>query len=127
VPPEPLDAAPVITPTIPEDAAASVIDPAPEVAPKQPPRPTRAPKPAVKPPPPPAAPAGPPGTITIDSTPVYATIYIDGKKLGETPLLDIKLAPGKHSVRAVSSSGGTQNLSITIEPGKKARGRRIEW
>jgi len=75
----------------------------------------------------PAAPAGPPGFITIDSTPVYAVIYIDGKKIGETPLVHISVAPGKHSVRAVSGSGTTRNLSITIESGKTAPLRRIEW
>lgn len=68
-----------------------------------------------------------PGFITIDSTPVYAVIYIDGKKYGETPLVNIKLAAGKHSVRAVSPSGSTQNLSIHIESGKTAPVRRIEW
>jgi serine/threonine-protein kinase len=71
--------------------------------------------------------SGPPGFITIDSTPVYAVIYVDGKKLGETPLVNIKLAPGKHSVRAVSPSGSTRTLSINIESGKTAPVRRIEW
>jgi eukaryotic-like serine/threonine-protein kinase len=68
-----------------------------------------------------------PGFITIDSTPVYAVIYIDGKKYGETPLVNIKLPPGKHSVRAVSPSGSTRNLTIHIESGKTAPVRRIEW
>ena len=71
--------------------------------------------------------AGPPGSITIDSAPMYAVIYIDGKKVGETPLVNLKLAAGKHSVRAVSASGGTRTLSITIESGKTARPARIEW
>jgi serine/threonine protein kinase len=71
--------------------------------------------------------SGPPGFITIDSTPVYAVIYIDGKKYGETPLVNIKLPAGKHNVRAVSPSGSTRNLSINIESGKTAPVRRIEW
>ncbi|HEY5923072.1 MAG TPA: serine/threonine-protein kinase [Kofleriaceae bacterium] len=79
------------------------------------------------PPPPPEKVSGPPGSITIDSTPVYAVIYIDGKKYGETPLVNIKLAPGKHSVRAVSPSGSTRTLTINIESGKTAPVRRIEW
>jgi serine/threonine-protein kinase len=58
---------------------------------------------------------------------MYAVIFIDGRRYGETPLIDIKLSPGKHSVRAVSASGGTKILSIMIEPGKRARSRRIEW
>ncbi len=76
---------------------------------------------------PPARPSGPPGFITIDSSPVYAVITIDGRKLGETPLVNIALAPGKHVVHAVSPSGGVRNVTITIESGKTAQARRIEW
>jgi hypothetical protein len=54
-------------------------------------------------------------------------IFVDGKKLGETPLVNIKLAPGKHAVRAVSPSGSTRNLTIHIEAGKTAPVKRIEW
>jgi eukaryotic-like serine/threonine-protein kinase len=79
------------------------------------------------PPPPPPKPSGPPGYITLDSTPVYAVIFVDGKRLGETPLVHIELPPGKHVVRAVSASGTTRSLPITIESGKTAPTRRIEW
>ena len=75
----------------------------------------------------PKEPVGPPGFITIDSTPVYAVIYIDGKKYGDTPLVNISVPPGRHAVKAVSSSGTTRTLSITIESGKTAPVRRIEW
>lgn len=70
---------------------------------------------------------GPPGHITIDSSPVYAHIVIDGKSLGDTPLVNIELAPGKHVVKATSASGSTRTLAIQIEPGKTAPVRRIEW
>ena len=73
------------------------------------------------------APSGPPGYITIDSAPVYATIFIDGKSFGETPLVHISLPPGHHNVRAVSPSGTSRSLSISIESGKTAPVRRIEW
>jgi len=72
-------------------------------------------------------PKGPPGKITIDSQPVYATITVDGRNLGDTPLVGIELAPGRHSVRAVSPSGGVQTSAITIEPGKTAQALRIKW
>ena len=78
------------------------------------------------PPAPPAA-SGPPGTITIDSTPMYSTIRIDGKDYGDTPLFNLKLPPGKHTVKAVSKAGGSRTLTITIEAGKKAAPLRIEW
>lgn len=72
-------------------------------------------------------PSGPPGFITIDSAPVYAVIYIDGKKYGETPLVHISLPPGNHAERAVSPSGAAKNLTISIDPGKTAPVRKIEW
>jgi serine/threonine-protein kinase len=72
-------------------------------------------------------PSGPPGFITIDSAPVYAVIFIDGKKYGETPLVHISLPPGKHAVRAVSPSGAAKNLTIAIDAGKTAPVRKIEW
>jgi len=71
--------------------------------------------------------SGPPGFITIDSSPVYAVIFIDGRRYGETPLVRQSLPPGKHNVRAVSPSGTVRNVSITIESGKVAQTRRIEW
>jgi serine/threonine-protein kinase len=123
---EPTVAVDAVVATLEPDAGIEV-EPTPDAAVvvKSPKRPPKLPKPS--PSPTPVASKGEPGTITIDSSPVYAVIYIDGKKLGETPLIDIKLSPGRHSVRAVSSSGGTKTMSITIESGKKARGRRIEW
>ena len=81
--------------------------------------------PRVQPPPPVVK--GPPGYITIDSTPVYATIFVDGKRLGDTPLVRVELPAGRHTVRAVSPSGAAQNLAIAIESGKTAPTRRIEW
>nr|HEX4314569.1 serine/threonine-protein kinase [Kofleriaceae bacterium] len=73
------------------------------------------------------APKGPDGFITIDSAPVYASISIDGRSYGDTPLIHVELAPGRHAVHAVSPSGSTHNLAITIEPGKVAPAARIEW
>ena len=43
------------------------------------------------------------------------------------PSCTSRCRPGKHSVEAVSSSGTTRTLSITIESGKTAPVRRIEW
>jgi serine/threonine-protein kinase len=79
---------------------------------------------------PPAAttrPAGPPGFITIDALPGYAAIYIDGKSYGETPLARLELPPGRHVVHAVSPSGATRDVRISIESGKVAPAARITW
>jgi serine/threonine-protein kinase len=68
-----------------------------------------------------------PGWVSIDSDP-YATIFIDGKKVGVTPLARIPLQAGAHRVKAVSSQGGTeQSFNVSIESGKEARGKKLAW
>jgi serine/threonine-protein kinase len=92
---------------------------------------TAAAPPSPLPPPPvpthkPAPAHAQPGYFTIDSKP-YATIFVDGRKLGETPLFRVRLAPGTRRVKAVIASGKTQTFSVTIQPGKQAPPRRLEW
>ncbi len=70
---------------------------------------------------------GPPGFITIDSTPVYANITVDGKPYGETPLIRIALAPGRHTVKAKSADGATKTFIVKIESGVVAPTKRLEW
>jgi hypothetical protein len=89
--------------------------------------PASSPKPATTSSPTTPHPSGPPGFVTIDSSPVYAVIFLDGRNRGETPLVNLSLAPGKHVVRAVSPSGTAQVQTITIESGKTAQACRIEW
>jgi hypothetical protein len=110
----PVDAAPAAASGAPPDAAVTASASAPLTRPS----------PAS---PAPARPSGPPGFITIDSAPVYATIRIDGKSYGETPLVNIALAPGRHRVHAVAPSGATRDVYVTIESGKVALPNRIEW
>ncbi len=66
------------------------------------------------------------GFLTIDSTPVYSTIYVDGQAYGDTPLIRVQLPAGKHTVRAVTSTGQQRDVRIIIEPGKLAV-HRVEW
>ena len=74
---------------------------------------------------PPAVPSEP-GTFSIDSSP-YATIYLDGRKLGETPLFGASVAAGKHVVRAVLESGVEKTFSIVVVPGKLTNKGRLSW
>jgi len=123
-------------PTAPAPAAASVA-PAPtahdlvvaSVAPSSEPTAPRPDKHVAHPPAAPSAPraGGPPGYITIDSAPVYAVIYVDGKSYGETPLVKLALPAGRHTVHAVAPSGATRDVRITIEAGRVAPASRIEW
>jgi len=75
---------------------------------------------------PPGPPAATPGQYSVDSTP-YATIFIDGKSYGETPLFKIALPAGKHQLRAVRMDGRVQQHTITIEPGKLTSSGTLAW
>lgn len=70
-----------------------------------------APQPAV----PDAKPSAPPGRVTVRSTPEGASVTIDGKPVGRTPLTSRDLALGAHSV--VLSRAGfvsqTHHVSLT--------------
>jgi serine/threonine-protein kinase len=67
-----------------------------------------------------------PGYLTIDSRP-WATVYVDGRKLGVTPLVRQALPPGRREVRAVTEDGRVQRFRVVIEPGKEAPRRRLTW
>jgi hypothetical protein len=67
-----------------------------------------------------------PGFFSIDSEP-YATIYVDGRRLGDTPLFKIELAAGRHQVRAVCSCGKSRSFAVKIREGETHRARRLVW
>lgn len=66
------------------------------------------------------------GFLTIDSMP-YATIVANGQKLGVTPLWRVPVAAGPVKITAITADGRRQTLRVTVEPGKEARRRRLEW
>jgi serine/threonine-protein kinase len=123
---------PSVTAPPPEDAA-SVVKVIPDAAPVAP-APAVAVAPVKTPPPPPRhvsaprpkPPVGPPGFVSIDSKP-YATIFVDGRNVGETPVFKLQLTPGKHRVRAVSSAGGEQSFTLSVESGKESPPKRLVW
>ena len=73
----------------------------------------------------PAAPR-PAGALTIDSQP-YATIYLDGRRLGDTPLFRQAVPAGRHRVRAVRADGVARTFTITIAPAKELSYGQIAW
>ena len=66
------------------------------------------------------------GTYSVDSNP-YATIYIDGKSYGDTPVFKAPLPAGKHDVRAVRADGVTKTFSIVIRSGKLTSSGKLAW
>jgi len=67
-----------------------------------------------------------PGSYSVTSEP-YATIYVDGRKLGDTPLFRESVAAGKHVIRAVRADGRAQTFSIEIESGKERNQGKLAW
>jgi cytoskeletal protein RodZ len=65
------------------------------------------------------------GLVRFFSSP-NLTIFVDGRKVGETPIRDVKLKTGQHSVRAYSSSLNIEeNFSINIEENKTMKVKLI--
>ncbi|HEU0034042.1 MAG TPA: serine/threonine-protein kinase [Kofleriaceae bacterium] len=85
--------------------------------------------PPAPPPPPPidhVRPVKKPGLFSIDSTP-YATIYIDGKRLGVTPIVKRELPAGRHKLRAVLEDGRAKEIAIEVPAGKLAAPIQLGW
>ena len=67
-----------------------------------------------------------PGELSVDSTP-WATIAIDGRAIGVTPLLHVRLPAGKHVVRATTNDGRTRDVTVAIEAGRAAPPLVLRW
>src|SRR5262249_59307009 len=64
------------------------------------------------------------GFLTIDTTP-WSVVSADGKVLGQTPLVGVKLPAGVHVLSLKNPDVGHETTyTVTIEPGKTAA-RRI--
>lgn len=66
------------------------------------------------------------GWYAIDSSP-YATIFIDDRSVGDTPLDRIALPTGIHRVRAALADGRQRTFSITIAPDRKTSQGTLRW
>ena len=66
------------------------------------------------------------GFLTINAEP-YATLYVDGKKRGLTPVVRLALAAGAHRLRLVSSPGqARKDLRVRIVSGQELR-KFVKW
>ncbi len=66
------------------------------------------------------------GTFSVDSTP-FATIYVDDRMLGITPLIHRPLAAGHHKLRAVLRDGRSRELELDVPAGKAAQPIHLSW
>ncbi len=66
------------------------------------------------------------GFLTINTEP-YATVYVDGKKRGFTPVVRLALPPGAHNLRLVSSAGQPdKKMRVRIVAGQELR-KFVKW
>jgi hypothetical protein len=74
----------------------------------------------------PAKPRRGKGLLSVDSTP-WATIYLDGKRLGITPMIGVPVKAGKHTLRAVTVDGREQQREVVIQAGAAQTPIRLHW
>lgn len=68
-----------------------------------------------------AKPKGAKGTLSVTTTP-WTTVYVDGKKVGNTPLVKLGLSPGKHTVKLVNENHGIEEtLKVKILKGEDTK------
>ena len=66
------------------------------------------------------------GFLTINTEP-YATVFVDGKKRGFTPVVRLALPPGAHNLRLVSSAGQPdKKMRVRIVAGQELR-KFVKW
>jgi hypothetical protein len=76
--------------------------------------------PAKTAPPMPGRPAAPPrkATLTVNTQP-WSTVTLDGKRIGDTPIQDLQVAPGRHRLVLYNPIKNlSKEVSITLKPGE---------
>ncbi|HOX46331.1 MAG TPA: serine/threonine-protein kinase [Myxococcota bacterium] len=64
--------------------------------------------------------------LTLDSEP-WAVVFLDGEKIGQTPLSDLVIPAGNHQVRLVNGElNASKTISIEAKPGQVIR-QRVEF
>ena len=58
------------------------------------------------------------GALNVTSSPVEATVYLDGAEIGNTPFVNNKILIGSHELRFVKQGCVSLTKTITVEEGK---------
>ena len=63
-------------------------------------------------------PVGPPGKLAVDVRP-WATVFVDGSRVGMTPIDPLTLPAGRHRVELINDEIGAHVVrSVTVKPGE---------
>lgn len=57
-----------------------------------------------------------PTTLTVETEPSGAEVWVDGKRIGETPL-QTRIAPGDHELDVVKRGRRTKHVEVSLRPG----------
>jgi hypothetical protein len=68
-----------------------------------------------------AAPASFVGSLSVDSRPTGATVFVDGKLAGSTPFLLAQIGAGEHAVRIEHDGYQRWSSSVRVVSGERAR------
>jgi serine/threonine-protein kinase len=71
--------------------------------------------------PPPVAVEEASGFITVNVTGTFGEVYIDNVDVGETPLINYKVKPGRHTVRVERVGYKTVSETVQVEPNATVR------
>jgi hypothetical protein len=64
--------------------------------------------------------AGATGTLLINTIP-WSVVYVDGRRVGTTPIVALELAPGSHRLVCESADGRRAERTIRIVAGERSR------
>lgn len=60
------------------------------------------------------------GELSVNATP-WAQVYLDGRAIGHTPQLGLRVLAGRHTLRLVTSSGDSRTRSVEVVAGRETR------
>jgi len=87
---------------------------------------SQAPRRPERPPPRPPAPAvpapAPQGFLTLDASP-FGEVYIDGTDVGQTPIVEYTVAPGRHAIRIEHPGYKTVTETVQVDRASTVRKR----
>jgi eukaryotic-like serine/threonine-protein kinase len=101
---------------VPAEASKGALDAAPQPVTSVPT--PNAGRPSAPPTPPPAA--GRSGFLTVDATP-FGTVYVDGREVGDTPVVSYAVGAGRHVVEIRRSGYRTRVDTVQVVPGNTLR------
>ena len=64
-----------------------------------------------------AATKAPPGQLNLMALP-EADVFLDGRRLGHTPLVGVRLPSGRHRVSLRTADGRRESIVVRVRPGQ---------